>query len=206
MVDAAKRDERRQATSALVDGALGDDETSHLCRDWRDDAELRVTWHAYHLIGDVLRSDDLAHAGAHDEAFLQAVRRRLADEPVVMAPAATVAAVPAVPARRRGWLAPLAVAAGFVAVAGVLVVTQLAAPGGGSAPVMATAPTGAPSGVTRVSAGTVAPAAAPVAADEVLIRDARLDRYLEAHRQYGPSMAMVPGGVVRSMATAAPQR
>jgi sigma-E factor negative regulatory protein RseA len=206
MVDAAKRDERRQATSALVDGALGDDETSHLCRDWRDDAELRVTWHAYHLIGDVLRSDDLAHAGAHDEAFLQAVRRRLADEPVVMAPAATVAAVPAVPARRRGWLAPLAVAAGFVAVAGVLVVTQLAAPGGGSAPVMATAPTGAPSGVTRVSAGTVAPAAAPVAADEALIRDARLDRYLEAHRQYGPSMAMVPGGVVRSMATAAPQR
>ncbi len=49
-------------------------------------------------------------------------------------------------------------------------------------------------------------AAAPVAADEVLIRDARLDRYLEAHRQYGPSVGMVPGGVVRSMATAAPQR
>lgn len=204
MVDAAKRDERRQAMSALVDGALGDDETSRLCRDWRDDAELRVTWHAYHLIGDVLRSDDLAHAGAHDEAFLQAVRRRLADEPVVMAPAATVAAVPA-PVRRRGWLAPVAVAAGFVAVAGVLVVTQLAAPGGGAgAPVMATAPSVAPAAVTRVSAGAVVPAAAPVAADEVLIRDARLDRYLEAHRQYGPSMAMVPGGVVRSMATAAP--
>lgn len=205
MVEAAKRDERRQAMSALVDGVLGDDETSRLCRDWRDDAELRVTWHAYHLIGDVLRSDDLAHAGAHDEAFLQAVRRRLADEPVVMAPAATVAAAPApAPARRRGWLAPVAVAAGFVAVAGVLVVTQLAAPGGGSAPMMAAAPSGAPAAVTRVSTG--APAAAPVAADEVLIRDARLDRYLEAHRQYGPSVGMVPGGVVRSMATAAPQR
>ena len=110
------------------------------------------------------------------------------------------------PARRRGWLAPVAVAAGFVAVAGVLVVTQLAAPGGGSAPVMATAPSGAPAAVTRVSAGAVAPVAAPVAADELLIRDARLDRYLEAHRQYGPSVGMVPGGVVRSMATAAPQR
>lgn len=205
MMDAAKRDDRRQAVSALVDGALGDDDVSQLCRDWRDDAELRVTWHAYHLIGDVLRSDDLAHVDNHDEAFLQAVRRRLADEPVVMAPAATVA-VAAPAARRRGWLAPVAVAAGFVAVAGVLVVTRLAAPGGDGAPVMAAAPSATPAAVTRVSVGSLAAAPATVHAEEVLIRDARLDRYLEAHRQYGPSMAMVPGGVVRSTATAAPQR
>lgn len=203
MSDPAKSDERRQDLSALVDGDLGESEVARLCRDWRDDAELRVTWHAYHLIGDVLRSDDLAHAGAHDEAFLQAVRRRLANEPVVMAPAATVAPAPA--ARRRGWLAPVAAAAGFVAVAGVLVVTRLAAPGGDGAPVMADAPPGSsPAAVVRVSAGAAAPA--PVVAEEVLIRDARLDRYLEAHKQYGPSIAMVPGGVVRSTATAAPQR
>ena len=34
----------------------------------------RSTWHAYHLIGDVLRSDDLARPPARDAAFLAALR------------------------------------------------------------------------------------------------------------------------------------
>ncbi len=211
MADAAEHgQQRRQDLSALMDGDLDVAATARLCRDWRDDAQLRVTWHAYHLIGDVMRSDDLAHEAAHDEAFLQRLRQRLADEPVVMAPAATLAAAPtatAASARRRGWLAPLAVAAGFVAVAGVLVVTRLAAPGGDGAPVMASAPDrAAPSGVVRVVAGSAPPAPAAAALDDVLVRDARLDRYLEAHKQYGPNVALVPGGIVRSTATAAPAR
>ena len=44
------------------------------------------SWHAYQLIGDVLRSEDLAAEPAADEAFLVALRARLADEPVVLAP------------------------------------------------------------------------------------------------------------------------
>jgi sigma-E factor negative regulatory protein RseA len=204
MSDPTGREKRLQDLSAMADGRLGDAEASRLCRDWRDDPELRVTWHAYHLIGDVMRSDDLAKVPRHDEAFLRALRQRLVDEPVVMAPAATVAAMPSA-RRRRAWLAPAAVAAGFVAVAGVLVVTRMADPTADRSGMLASGPA-VPTGVVRVSAGAMATApAAPAAVDDMLIRDARLDRYLEAHRQYG-SVTMVPGGVVRSTATAAPQR
>lgn len=205
MSDAVDREQRRQSLSAMMDGELGSADVARLCRDWRDDGELRVTWHAYHLIGDVMRSEDLAQDARHDEAFLQALRRRLADEPVVMAPAATIAA--SAPARRRRWLAPAAVAAGFVAVAGVMVVTRLAAPGGEApAAVIASqpAPAGAAMRVSNVASGVAVVPAAGV--DGVLIRDAQLDRYLQAHKQYGPSAVLVPGGVVRSTASAVPQR
>jgi hypothetical protein len=66
---------------------------------WRDDARARETWHAYHLIGDVLRSEELAHAPARDEAFLAGLRQRLAAEPAILAPAPVRPA--AKPARAR---------------------------------------------------------------------------------------------------------
>jgi len=205
MSDAMEREQQRQQLSALMDGELGGAEVARLCRDWRDDGELRVIWHAYHLIGDVMRSEDLAHDARHDEAFLQALRRRLAQEPVVMAPAAAIATQ--APVRRRRWAAPLAVAAGFVAVAGVMVVTRLAAPGT-DAPQALIASQPAPAGAAlRVSTAPSPAAAVPGSGVEgVLIRDAQLDRYLQAHKQYGPSAVLVPGGVVRSTASAVPQR
>ncbi len=181
-------DARRQQLSSLMDGDLSDADAAGACTLWRHDAGARRDWHAYHLIGDVLRSDDLAASPARDEAFLQALRLRLADEPVPLAPAAASetlqAAAPLllpqvangfvpVAARRAGgrangrarsWLmAPVAVAAGFVAVAGVMVVTRVVSPEPG-ATVLAAAST------------------APVAASAVLVRNAQLDRYLSAHR------------------------
>src|SRR5688572_14499694 len=102
--------------SALMDGEL--DAAESACARWRDDPELRSRWHAYHLIGDVLRSEELASSRGRDAKFLSDLRLRLADEPVVLAPEA--AARP-----RRSWMAPAAVAAGFAAVAGVLVVAQM---------------------------------------------------------------------------------
>ncbi|HNK20223.1 MAG TPA: sigma-E factor negative regulatory protein, partial [Piscinibacter sp.] len=72
--------------SALVDGEAADDDVKQACVDWRGDAKARQSWHAYQLIGDVLRSDDLASAAGRDEAFLRRLRARLADEPVVLAP------------------------------------------------------------------------------------------------------------------------
>lgn len=163
----------RQVLSSLMDGDLPSREVGQASAAWRGDADARVSWHAYHLIGDVLRSEDLASAPARDEAFLQALRVRLANEPVPLAPDATARAdaaphAPVVPGRRDGWrlgwmTAPAAVAAGFVAVVGVMMVTRVMAPATVAGPSLASAP-------------------ADAAASGMLVRDARLDRYLSAHR------------------------
>ncbi len=171
-------DARRQQLSSLMDGDLSAGDAAGACQLWHQDAQARSDWHTYHLIGDVLRSDDLASAPARDAAFLQALRQRLAEEPVPFAPAPlqAPASVPvpqvangaAAGSRRRGrhWLmAPAAVAAGFMAVAGVMVVTRVMSPVPDTQPVLA-------------GAGSL-PAAG---ASAVLVRSAQLDRYLSAHR------------------------
>jgi sigma-E factor negative regulatory protein RseA len=180
------------ALSALADG--DPDALRAGCEAWRDDPAARATWHAYHLIGDVMRSEELAATPTRDAAFLAALRQRLAAEPVPLAPAplpAPAASLAAVPRRRHAWLAPAAVAAGFFAVAGALVVTRLSAPEAG-APLQARGPAG--SGLTLVGAGAPG-AAAPLPMDGRLIRDAQLDRYLEAHRGALGGALAVPGGV-----------
>lgn len=232
MVDRLDQQARRQALSDLMDGAADDGDAARACAAWREDGHSRADWYAYHLIGDVLRSEDLAHRPQRDEAFLAALRTRLAAEPVVLAPqqapqialaepfAAPRRAANGGPAERaatgrrsfwrRAWAAPTAVAAGFMAVAGALVVTRVAevpgtAPG---APVIAGAP--AAGGIQPVVAGLppVQAAALPVpVANGRLIRDARLDRYLAAHKQYGGSSVLaMPAVSVRVAAPAGSER
>jgi sigma-E factor negative regulatory protein RseA len=194
-----QRESERLALSALMDGEAGDAEAERALRHWRDDERARADWHVYHLVGDVLRSNDLARSPAHDEAFVQALRQRLAQAPVMLAPT-PVQAQPSTRRVRRRWIGSAAVAAGFVAVAGVMVVTRLALPGSEPAgALLASQP--------AVSTPVLRAANLPASGGEgVLIRDAQLDRYLEAHRQFGPSAALLPGGIVRSAASVAPQR
>lgn len=195
-------EEARMRLSALADGDARDaGDLDRACASWRDDPELRSTWHCYQLIGDVMRSEELARPAARDAAFLAGVRERLAAEPVVLSPAP----LPAAPARRRqAWLMPVAAVAGFMAVAGVLVVTRLSQPalegGGGFAK--------APIGVVPVAVGatdvngavnrTVA-APGPAAAGDLLLRDERLDEYLRAHQ-------LARGGAVLAAPTTAVRR
>lgn len=179
--------------SALMDGELGASDVGRACGTWRDSGEVRAAWHSYHLIGDVLRSDDLAADPGHDAAFLAAFRDRLAQEPVVLAPSAAVAVSPGLTkGRRLKWAAPAAVAAGFMAVAGVLVVTQMSGAPGGE---LAEAGSAMSPGVVVVSAEAASSTSAEppvVLLDGQLIRDARLDEYLAAHKKFGGSS--VPGG------------
>jgi sigma-E factor negative regulatory protein RseA len=197
------RDNRRAALSALMDGdPLGADQT---CGAWRSNAQLRADWHAYHVIGDVMRSEEHHCDAARDAQMLARLRERLAAEPVVLAPAPLVAR-PDV--RRRGvraWLAPAAMAAGFAAVAGVVVVTRMASEqGSGAAGGQLAAGAAAPVVVIAapgLAASTSVPESVP------MIRNAELDRYLAAHRQYANGAAQVsPGGVVRNAAMTAPGR
>lgn len=123
------------ALSALADGQA--DALPQALRAWAESGQARQQWHALHLGGDVLRSDDLASPAGRDEAFLQKLRLRLDREPVPLAPQPLSVPAPAVRSRLR-WRMPAAAMAGVVVVAGVLV---LARPGGGEAgPALAGSP------------------------------------------------------------------
>lgn len=197
--EATNRMRQRQALSALLDGE--GEYADQACNAWREDASVRADWHAYHLIGELMRSDEVRCAPQHDAGFLARLRERLADEPVVLAPAALVA--PSTPVR-RAWAASLAVAAGVIAVAGVLVLMREAAPIGATQERSAVL---ASSQAVADAANSTASTVAGVDVNGALIRNAELDRYLAAHKQYsGASVLAVPGGGLRSAAATAPGR
>ena len=74
------------ALSSMADGAASADDQSRCMALWRERLELRERWHHYHLIGDAMRSQELASDARRDARFLQAVRSRLAGEPVPAEP------------------------------------------------------------------------------------------------------------------------
>ena len=189
--------------SALVDGELDFDAAAQVCGRWRESGELRSSWHAYHVIGDVLRSDDLACDPARDAGFLEAFRARLENEPIVLAPQPLEPAADGARHWRWSWRASSAVAAGFVAVAGV--VTLVRGPGtavdaAGGPGLAQVSPVAQPMTASALI-GPAALAGEPQAlvASGKLIRDARLDRYLAAHKQFAGSSALgVPSGFLRN--------
>jgi sigma-E factor negative regulatory protein RseA len=162
------------------------------------------------VIGDVLRSEDLATPAARDEAFLQSLRLRLAQEPTVLAPEPLrqpiQSAAPHAGRHSRiglRWGAAAAVAGVFM-VGGVALTLQRV---GGQPQLASTGATGAPvapvaSAVSTapdrlVSGQTGVPVSLPVNGSAALVepetqqwrllnervlRDARLEDYLRAHR------------------------
>lgn len=190
--------------SALCDGEADVATVAAVTAAWRDDKPLRARWHSYQLIGDVLRSDDLAQSPAADLAFLIALRERLVNEPVILAP--MTVAPPAVELRvaepkRRRWLSAGAIAAGFVAVAGAVFVLRPATEDQ-SAQLALQAPVAAQQVLAAAE-----PEPQPMAANSVLVRDAGLDRYLAAHQQFGGNSALaVPSGFMRNATYEGPSR
>jgi sigma-E factor negative regulatory protein RseA len=66
----------RETVSDLMDGRLRADEFSAAVQAVQAPGPEREAWHSYHLVGDVLRSADLA-SGADDAAFLSRFQARL---------------------------------------------------------------------------------------------------------------------------------
>ena len=173
----------RERLSALADGELED--VAPLCAAWRAQVEVRETWHTYHLIGDVLRSEDLAVAPARDAALLGRLRDRLAAEPTVLAPEPARATTEH--DRRWSMRAAMAVTAGVVAVGGIY---GLMRPAAGPTTVAAIDPPATPAPVRAVVPAEAEPVVVIANGNLRLIRDARLDAYLAAHKQFPGSSAL----------------
>lgn len=224
----ANRTSDREHLSALMDGECEPDAVARACRLWRDDPDACAQWHVGHLIGDVLRSDDLARDPGRDAAFLQDLRARLAREPVVLAPQpvrtpeAPPAAVRSDPRvvplaerrdrrsplmRMRRWVAPVGMAAGVALVTGAVLVTRPdatpARDGSGGGVMLVAAPVAQAQAPTLAAAGS-APAA-PVRLTEPGA-EAELVRYLDAHQQFPSSAATGAAGFLRSAAYESPAK
>ncbi|MBY4896338.1 sigma-E factor negative regulatory protein [Cupriavidus sp. AU9028] len=191
--------EAAEQISALIDGELAPHEFEAVI-ELAKAGQGRADWSAYQLIGDTLRSEELAEAGSTD-AFVSRFAARLEQEPHLLAPAALASP----PRRHRLLVRPswvrrvmpgTAIAAAVAAVSWV-VVPQMRdadpAAVGAAGQVVAQAPV----------AAQVAPAPAVVAvsADPAMIRDPRLDEYLRAHRVSVPTSAAVPA--MRNVANSA---
>lgn len=215
--------------SQLADGQCDADLAGRAVSHCLADGELRRTWVEWHLIGDVMREGAPAASGWQRSGTAAAVMARLASEPVPQAAVRLVTRdqpdLPQAPARpidvTTGRSAANDAVFRWRLVAGVtslLAVGSLAfalwgqgsrAPGaelaqGAPAPalpyavVVAPAPAGA-----SVAAGTpAAPAGSEIvvaSAQGQVIRDARLEELLAAHRQMGaPNAWQVPSGFLRN--------
>jgi sigma-E factor negative regulatory protein RseA len=199
----------RRILSALADGDATESEAARAFQAWREDEDARATWHTYQLIGDALRSDDLCAAPAADESFLVALRGRLATEPVVLAPRPQVGvlagefssqAVAGAHGGRSGrsrarWQAPLAMAAGFLAVIGGLNIVRPFSHSGDAA----VASAAGMASTVATGGGIVATSAQTKATTD------QLAPYLAAHRQStmnGPFQ--MPGGDIRNVSLVQP--
>lgn len=197
--------------SSLVDGECSPSDLEGACRSWPCDQRLQRDWRLYHLIGDVLRSDDSGPVRGGDAAALARLRARLAAEPVPLAPLAPVPRVrpAAAPAQRR-WSMPLAMAAGLagVVVVGTAVVGLQPQGAGWGEPVLAASGTVGGPGVAGLAVVGLPGAAAPQTPEQALrgaqgrlmVRDPRLDAYIEAHRgALAPLPVAMPGAALRSV-------
>jgi sigma-E factor negative regulatory protein RseA len=183
--------------SALADGQLAGDAFARGVELAVADPVARQAWHAYHLIGDVLRSGEHV-AGVLPAEFLGRLQVRLQHEQIPP-PGANA---PAAPWREPAQLAAndasfrWKLVAGFASLAAVAAIGWTAVGGSAFKPEQAQL------------AGT--PPAGTVLAETqrgVMIRDARLDEFLAAHRQLGGASALqMPAGFLRNATFEGPIR
>ena len=223
----------REQLSAMVDGELVSAQCAQVVA-YVDSEEGGAAWHEFHLIGDVLRSSELARPVSCD--LVSRLRAQLAEEahaaplqrgetvqvaPTVGEPAVRPAvkpkqaAVPVMvehaPEAANNEVFRWKMVAGFASLAAVATIGWNAYTGLG-----ATQP-GAPAGMQLAAAPVVANqnAATQIAVNQpvtnaqgqVMIRDPRLDELLAAHKQYGSTSALqMPAGFLRNATFEAPAR
>lgn len=198
--------DHRERLSALADGQLQGDELSAAFAYAAEDEDGAKTWQLYHLVGDVLRSADLAQPA--NPAFMARLREQLAQEalperPHAPVPVTVVAA--GLPEAANASVFRWKMVAGFASLAAVAAIgwTSLTSlQGAGAGAQLAAVP-------ERSSPAPVAPVVAVADADgqQVMLRDPRLDELLAAHKQFGSTSALqMPAGFLRNATFETPGR
>ena len=194
---------QREQLSALADGQLDGEEWAQALEFAAQD-EGRETWQMYHLVGDALRSADLARA-VDGADFLAKLHQKMAQEPLpvrgLAAPAAPPALLQAPPTHAANdSLFRWKMVAGFASLAAVAAIGWNAVGplrGESAGPQLAAAPATA----TLQAVATSNPDA------QVMLRDPRLDELLAAHKQYSGTTALqMPAGFLRNANFDAPSR
>lgn len=195
--------ESRDLLSALADGELHGEALERCLQELASDPAMRTDWAAYHVIGDVLRSPELAR-GAAPVAFVNRLRDRLQAESVQpQTPPALASADPLIAVSRPRAEAANDGSIRWKLVAGFASLAAVAAIGWNAVSLQ-----GDRSGAPQLASGP-AQTAPVVASNEnnVMIRDARLDELMAAHRQLGSGAAIqMPSGALRNAAFEAPVR
>ena len=181
----------QELISALADGQLRGDAFGRAVQAVASDARSRQAWHAYHVVGEVLRTGRAAPALSAPDEFLARLQQRLRQEPQIAAQAAPVGAGRQPAANDWRWK----LVAGVASVAAVAAVGWNmwgAAGTAGAGPQLAAAP------------GAVVPVSAEASP---MARDPRLDQLLQAHRQLGGGTALGPtSGFLRNATFEGPAR
>lgn len=182
----------KESISALADGELRGAAFAQTVEVVCAGGEAMASWHAYHVIGEVLRSAD-ARIGRPAPEFLERLSARLAQEQPLRPAIGGQPAPRAVPAANDETFRWKLVA-GLASFAAVGAIGWSVVAGGSPAaqPQLAVAPQPA-------SAAAPATVLARTEGGQVMIRDPKLDELLAAHRQLaGASALQMPAGFVRS--------
>ncbi len=178
----------QEQISTFADGELDDSHIDVALGALRS-VEGRDAWAAYHEIGDVLRSDDMAISMSSD--FAARLMKRLDDEPTVIAPRSLnqtcdeqaqqgLATAIAGTGKKRFTLQGMAAMAAVITLV-ITVVPQI----------MFDAPMPAAENIVTTTPAILLEADNSIAAggaSEELLRDASIDEYLLAHQRLSPSI------------------
>ncbi len=158
--------------SSLIDGELDPEVAAALIAALCRDPELQRQWSDLQLVGDALRSSDVA--ACHVEGFCQRVRSALIQEPTVLAPRPTHRF-----AARRYVIPGAAIAASIAAIA--FVAMPLLRPSTSELAAQSNSPPTTPATAVVQNSPAAEPSEAKAA---VAIANARaLDPYVAAHRE-----------------------
>jgi sigma-E factor negative regulatory protein RseA len=196
-----------ELVSALVDGELEGSALAPVLKAWGTaPARMDAAWCEYHLIGDALRQGAPMVASLSGDVFLTRFQQRLAaDEPPGTAPSEVPGLVDAgsrafgsldvtsLPTAANDETFRWKLLAGFASLAAVLAITWTVVSPLGAAPGPQLASVDLPVAPVPESQVVVPSPLGP------MVRDARLEELLAAHRQLGSANALqAPSGFFRS--------